>query len=265
MDIQESISQLKKNKKVYIYDSDVYLNQKWQHYQNKEKKFWEYEVKRPDYNSNPKEHIRPSLKHWNIDTSYFKDKTVLEIGSGPFGFFAGVSQMNKGHLPKVLVMADSLMEFYQQFEISNLIPENAIQLQAPGEDMPLPDGSFDIILTNNTLDHVKNCDDFLKEIKRLLKPNGHLLFCAHFITAIAKPFKPIIKKIDTNHSYHFTQPDIEKLFDRHRFNLISKVSVPLYKEEMIPLEAKFFKKCIYVIGFHIMQTLYGVADLKRKN
>lgn len=265
MKLQEYISQLKKNKKVYIYDSPVYLDQKWQLYQEKEKVFWEYEINRPSYNPNPKEHIKPSLKHWGIDTSYFKDKTVLEIGSGPFGFFAGVSQINKEHLPENLIISDSLMNFYQKFEMSNLIPENAIRLQAPGEDIPLPDDTFDIILTNNTIDHAEDCDKFLLEIKRLLKPNGVLLFSSHIIVDFIKLFKPLIKLVDINHPYHFIQDEIDDLFNRHGFVLKSKVSVPLCKEETIPAEANFLKKCIYIIGFHIVQTLYGVATLKNPN
>jgi hypothetical protein len=47
----------------------------------------------------------------------------MEIGSGPFGFFSGISQMNKEHLPENLIVSDSLMDFYQKFDISNLIPE----------------------------------------------------------------------------------------------------------------------------------------------
>lgn len=261
MELQEYLSGLKKNKKVYIYDSPVYQDRRWSYFQEKEKAFWRHEINRPSYNPNPKEHIMPSLKNWGIDSSYFKDKSVLEIGSGPYCFFSGILEINRKHLPKNLVISDSLMDFFQDFEVSKLIPENAIRLQAPGEDMPLPDRIFDIILTNNTLDHVKDCDDFLREIRRMLKAEGRLLFSAHAVVQAAKILIPLIKKIDSHHPYHFVISEIENLFNRNGLHLVSLVGIPLYKEESIPPELNSYKKCIYKISFYLMQTVYGIAKL----
>jgi len=266
MSLRECISKLRKNKKVYICDSPMFSDKNWQLFQEREKAFWEYEINRPTYNPDPKEHIKPSLERWGIDTSYFRDKAALEIGSGPFGFFAGVSQINKDHLPKDLVVSDSLMDFYQKFKISDLIPENAVRLQAPGEDMPFADGSFDVILTDNTIDHVNDCDRLLQEIRRLLRPDGVLLFSSHILVGCVRPFKPLIKLVDLNHPHHFTRGEIDDLFDRNGFHLGSHTSIPLYEsEEAIPPEASLFKKCVYFVGFRVMHTLYGVGKLKGRS
>lgn len=46
----------------------------------------------------------------------------------------------------------------------------------PGESLPLPDASFDIIYTANTIHHLADKEAFFKEITRLLKPTG--VFCS---------------------------------------------------------------------------------------
>jgi SAM-dependent methyltransferase len=50
-----------------------------------------------------------------------------------------------------------------------------------GSKFPFDDGSFDSILCNQVLEHVFNPDEFVSEIVRVLKPNGHLLLTVPFI------------------------------------------------------------------------------------
>ena len=259
MNVQECLSGLKKQERVYILDSQLFSDPVWRVYQEREKAFWTYETERLTYNPDPVGHVKPSLKHWRIDTEFFKGKTVLEIGSGPFGFFSGVEQINEKHLPENLVVSDSLMDFYQKLNVFKLIPGKAIPLKSPGEDLPFPNRSFDIIVTNNTIDHVKDCTGLLKECKRLLKDDGYLLFSTHIIVDFMKVFKPVLKKIDTNHPHHFTEEEVDDLFKGNGFELLSKVCIPLYKEESVPQEANIIKKCLFLTGFRLMRTFYGIA------
>ena len=113
----------------------------------------------------------------------------------------------------------------------------------------LPDHSFDIVLTNNTIDHVKDCDEFLWEVRRLLKPGGVLLFCVHLIEDIFRISRSLVKKVDVNHPHHFLEREVEDLFERCGYRINSRVRVPLYKEEVIPAEASPLKKFIYLTGF----------------
>lgn len=50
-----------------------------------------------------------------------------------------------------------------------------------GTRFPFDDGSFDSILCNQVLEHVFNPDEFVGEIVRVLKPDGHLLLTVPFI------------------------------------------------------------------------------------
>lgn len=52
-------------------------------------------------------------------------------------------------------------------------------LQAVGEDIPLADGSVDTVVLTYTLCTVQNIDAVLGEIRRVLRPDGEVLFCEH--------------------------------------------------------------------------------------
>ncbi len=50
-----------------------------------------------------------------------------------------------------------------------------------GKTFPFSDHHFDSVLTNQVFEHVFNPTEFLSEINRVLKPNGHLLLTVPFI------------------------------------------------------------------------------------
>lgn len=43
-------------------------------------------------------------------------------------------------------------------------------------DNDFENNSFDIVFANNVVEHIKYPEEFLLEVKRLLKPNGHFFF-----------------------------------------------------------------------------------------
>lgn len=49
----------------------------------------------------------------------------------------------------------------------------------PGQAVPLSDGSFDGVVSNQVLEHVWDLDWYLGECRRLLKPGGWLLLSTH--------------------------------------------------------------------------------------
>ncbi|MEO1967788.1 MAG: class I SAM-dependent methyltransferase [Sphingomonadaceae bacterium] len=51
--------------------------------------------------------------------------------------------------------------------------------QARGEDIPFADGSFDTVICTYTLCSVQDHDQVIREMRRILKPNGRLLFLEH--------------------------------------------------------------------------------------
>ncbi|WP_299478655.1 class I SAM-dependent methyltransferase [uncultured Roseibium sp.] len=52
-------------------------------------------------------------------------------------------------------------------------------LQVFGEDIPLEDGSVDTVVLTYTLCTVQDVDAVLREVRRVLRPGGKVLFCEH--------------------------------------------------------------------------------------
>ena len=49
----------------------------------------------------------------------------------------------------------------------------------PGKPLPLPDASFDLVLSTQVLEHVADVDWYLGEARRVLKPDGRLILTTH--------------------------------------------------------------------------------------
>ena len=52
-------------------------------------------------------------------------------------------------------------------------------IDLPGEEIPLLDSSVDTVLVTYTLCTIADVDRTLQEMARVLKPEGHMLFCEH--------------------------------------------------------------------------------------
>ena len=82
--------------------------------------------------------------------------------------------------------------------------------------------SFDVITLWHVLEHVPNLDDYIKELKRILKPSGTIIIAV-----------PNFKSFDANfygrhwaaydvprHIWHFSKTTIDKLFAENQMKLV---------------------------------------------
>jgi SAM-dependent methyltransferase len=95
---------------------------------------------------------------------------VLEVGSGSHGliFFLGFPDA---------VGIDPLADIYP-----SLFPEwqqRAKTIRGYGETLPFDNASFDLVLSDNVIDHAERPDGILAEIARVLRPGGTLYFTVH--------------------------------------------------------------------------------------
>lgn len=49
-------------------------------------------------------------------------------------------------------------------------------LTSPADDLPFSDSQFDFVFSNSVLEHITNIDGVLREVARVLRLGGHLLF-----------------------------------------------------------------------------------------
>jgi uncharacterized protein YbaR (Trm112 family) len=113
---------------------------------------------------------------FGLCAGYFREKTVLEIGSGPFGFSACI--------PSVRGLAiDPLMVSFSGYMQPHWRPQ-PVRIAAMGEEMPVPTGIFDAAVAINTLDHTLEPEKIFKETWRALKP-GALFFINNNVKSAA--------------------------------------------------------------------------------
>lgn len=81
--------------------------------------------------------------------------------------------------------------------------------------------SFDVITMWHVLEHVPNLDNQIKELKRLIKPNGTILIAVpNFKSFDANYYKEFWAAYDVpRHLWHFSKTAIEKLFSKEDLQL----------------------------------------------
>ncbi|MDB3990755.1 class I SAM-dependent methyltransferase [Gammaproteobacteria bacterium] len=94
-----------------------------------------------------------------------KNKSILEIGSGT-GFQLNIIEKDFKNCTGIEVKGSS-------YEV-----QNSKITEYDGKSIPFDDKSFDVVFSSNVLEHIRDIDDYNKEIHRVLKDNG---ICVHIL------------------------------------------------------------------------------------
>jgi ubiquinone/menaquinone biosynthesis C-methylase UbiE len=140
-------------------------------------------------------------------------RQVLEIGSGPIGIatFFGVGQCTA---------IDPLHDFYgADAGLAKLRNPDVRYLTGSGESLPFPDGGVDIVIIENVLDHTKDPDRVLAEIRRVLRPHGILFFKVNVRTVFGTSVHRLLStlRIDRGHPHSNSANSIHRLIASHGF------------------------------------------------
>jgi len=167
--------------------------------------------------------IRRQLE--SIRTISPSDK-VLEVGSGAHGLVFGFGT-------KLGVGVDPLAVDYKR--LFPRVQASAVTVAAIGEELPFDDGSFDIVLSDNVIDHAEHPLAIIDEIVRVLKPGGILFFTVnvhHPLYNIASQIHGVWNaaglKIElsafADHTVHMTEETMGDVFARQPLRIISQSS-----------------------------------------
>lgn len=96
-----------------------------------------------------------------------EDARVLEVGSGAHGLVFGFGT-------RFGVGIDPLAVDYKR--LFPALQSRVATVAAIGEKLPLPDTSFDVVLSDNVIDHAEQPFKILDELVRVLRPGGLLYF-----------------------------------------------------------------------------------------
>lgn len=103
---------------------------------------------------------------FGLERSFFAGARVLDVGCGPRGSLEWANEAAER------VGVDPLVEDYRALGIDD---HAMTYVCAPAEDMPFPDGHFDVVATFNALDHVDDARAAIRELARVTRPGGTAL------------------------------------------------------------------------------------------
>ena len=104
--------------------------------------------------------------YFGLSKEFYLNKKILDIGCGPRG------SLEWANMAKERIGLDPLADKYK---ILGIEKHKMKYVCAGCEKIPFPDNYFDIVCSFNSLDHVDNLDESIKEIKRVIKPKGLFL------------------------------------------------------------------------------------------
>ncbi len=216
-----------------------------------------------------------------------KDQTgfnaVLEIGCGTGGFLVAAKEKFK-HVIGIDIAFRWLIIAKKRLDELNL---DVPLICACAEALPFKEETFDLIVAENVLEHVRGQEDMLKECRRLLNSDGVLFLTTPnrfgltpepHVRVWGVGFLPrkwmgryvkLIKGIPYRHLKVLSFPEINKLlkkvsFQNYRilfpslpqeelknFSALEKFQVAMYEALR---KTPFIRSCLYILGpsFHIL-------------
>jgi SAM-dependent methyltransferase len=100
------------------------------------------------------------------DPDFFKGKTVVDVGPGLVGFPDACPA-------RTSLAIEPLAPRFAEHGL--LLSSDAVYLPVGAESVPLVDGTVDVVVSRNSLDHVNDPRRAVEEIARILRPGGFLI------------------------------------------------------------------------------------------
>lgn len=157
------------------------------------------------------------LHRYAITSKYTKDKIVLDIASGE-GYGTNLISKNAKFVYGVDIDKDSIEHAKNKYK-----SENIKFLHGSTDKIPLGNHSVDVVVSYETIEHHDRHDEMMKEIKRVLKPDG--------IVIISTPDKYYYSDIrNFNNKFH-----VKELYKKEFSDLISKyfINIQLLNQTFI--------------------------------
>lgn len=201
-------------------NSSAQISRRWRLAQQAEAEGWESFGPAPRHFT--QEYWDWELGFFGLSIDYFNNLSgvnLLEVGGGPFGMIHFIK--TKGVRFNIEPLAVDLKRL--GFESK---ARDVLQIAAMGEALPIANEMVDLIICFNVLDHVAMPEEVLKECKRVLRPQGTLLFNVNIIRPSLRPFRPLLSRIDKSHPFHWVSDEVLRMLDDAGFEVVFKSCLP---------------------------------------
>lgn len=152
------------------------------------------------------------------------NKIVLDLGCGD-GFLSRMIKTKNNKVVGLDLIHDKLKAIQ-----SNDIKCVTANLQ--GFYLPFRDNCFDVVVASEIIEHIWDCNFFLHEIKRVLKPKGGYIITTPNLASLGRRLmllfgrNPFVENFlypqDSGHLKHFVKKDFEYLLKKNGF-IIKKI------------------------------------------
>ncbi|HDP67001.1 MAG TPA: SAM-dependent methyltransferase [Candidatus Marinimicrobia bacterium] len=142
------------------------------------------------------------------------DTRILEIGAGPCG---PISFFKSNYRYAVEPLNDYFEKEYADVRDSLVQYKKGI-----GEKLFFEDSLFDLIVSDNVLDHCRNPWQVLLEMKRVLKNGGLIFLRVHVYTVWALFMRKILEwfRIDRGHPYSFSRKKLIRIVGAQKLKIL---------------------------------------------
>ena len=202
--------------------------------------------------------INLKLSKDNLESYIIRSEIFKAISNAMPHFYGKLLDSGCGSMPyKDLILSNSAITNYVGLDIEDSLDYEGIQPDFlwDGKKMPFDDATFDVVISTEVLEHVSDPDSYLKEVKRVLKPQGKFFFTVPFLMSLH----------EVPHDYYrYTPYALEMIFKRVGFTDINIKPMGGYNAamaQMLGLWVNMYlwgrkKKMMKLIAKPIIEYLY---------
>lgn len=198
---------------------------RWEKAQEYESAWWKNvtDIYDTDYLVRFASDIEEKLAKTDFDIS---EADIIEVGAGPVGIVSSLRGRRR-------VATDPLNNLFESEEIYRGYREKArgqgvSYVDAKGETLPFEDREFDLLITDNVLDHTESPARIISEARRVLKPGGIMYLRVnvyHFWGRLIRRLMELAV-IDKGHPYTFSSRKLKTMAEEHGFQILSSHRAP---------------------------------------
>jgi SAM-dependent methyltransferase len=183
-------------------------------------------------------HGQVEIEHYHrylFSRGFCRDRDVLDVASGEGYGAAQLAQVARR------VVGVELAGATVRNAVANFSRPNLSFIQADARSLPLSDASVDVVTSFETIEHFDRQEDFVAEVRRVLRPDG----CLIISTPDRDIYSPPGAERNPFHVREFDRAEFLDLLDRH-FRYVSLIRQrPMLGSGLIPEEPASISPLIF--------------------